>query len=139
MRRARKLWPLALLISISCFPMSRHQPNRNLAPKPLLPFNTTVVTLDSRFSPMEEARCTAFLPPQLVAGRGTDPTRPIVIDFIVDRDGTVEKPVILEGADPEFNTDVLDMVSGWRYRPAMCDGLPIEAEGRIELGSQTRN
>ena len=88
---------------------------------------------------MEEARCSAFLPPQLVAGRGTDPAKPIVIDFIVDRDGTVEKPVILEGADPEWATDILDMISGWRYRPAMCDGLPIEAEGRIELGSQSRN
>jgi hypothetical protein len=101
-------------------------------------FTTPVVMIDSRFAPLEQPRCTAFLPPRLVAGRGTEPGKPIVIDFIVGRNGEVEKPVILEGSDPALNSNVLDVISGWRYRPALCDGLPIEAEGRIELGSQSR-
>ena len=88
---------------------------------------------------MEEARCAAFLPPRLVAGRGADPAKPIVVDFIVGRDGSVEKPVVLEGSDPAVNGNVVGMIRGWRYRPALCDGLPIEAEGRVELGSQSRN
>ncbi len=137
---ARMLWPLAVLIPLACFGMARHQPNHNIVPRPLLSFNTPVVTHDSRFSPMEEARCSAFLPPRLVAGRGAEPEKPIVIDFIVGRDGAVEKPVIIEGADASLSVNVLDVISGWRYRPALCDGLPIEAEGRIELGgSQSRN
>jgi hypothetical protein len=136
---ARKLWPLAVLISISCFATTKNQPNHYLPPKPLISFSHPVITLDSRFSLLEEARCSAFLPPQLLAGRGTDPAKPIVIDFIVGRNGAVEKPVILESADPAVNVNVLDVISGWRYRPALCDGLPIETEGRIELGSPNRN
>lgn len=136
---ARKLWPLAVLISLSCFAMTKNQPNHFLPPKPLMTFSTPVVALETRFSPLEEARCTAFFPPQLLAGRGAEPGKPIVIDFIVGRSGAVEKPVILEGSDPALNVNVLDVISGWRYRPALCDGLPIETEGRIELGSQSPN
>lgn len=139
MRLSRTVWPLALLIPLTCFAYSKHHPTRFTQPKPLIPFHDQVVTVDMRFAPLEETRCTAFLPPRLVAGRGADFQKPVVIDFIVGRSGNVEKPVILEGADPAVNLDVLDVVSGWHYRPAMCDGLPIEAEGRVELGSQVRN
>lgn len=135
---SRKFWGLVVFIPLSCFAITKHQPNRYLPPKPLMTFTTPVVTIDSRFAPLEQARCTAFLPPRLVAGRGTEPGKPIVIDFIVGRNGDVEKPVILEGSDPALNGNVLDVISGWKYRPALCDGLPIEAEGRIEIGSQSR-
>jgi hypothetical protein len=88
---------------------------------------------------MEEARCSAFLPPQLLVGPGAVPVKPIVIDFIVGRTGAVEKPVILEGSDPALNLSVVDVISGWRYRPALCDGLPIETEGRIEISTPPPN
>lgn len=138
MRLSPRAWPLTVLISFSCFAITTHQPNRFTPPRPLITtFTAPVVSLDTRFAPLEEPRCSAFLPPRLVAGRGTVPSKPVVIDFIVGRNGNVEKPVILEGADSGLGA--LHAVRGWHYTPALCDGLPIEAEGRVELGSQSRN
>ena len=138
MASVRWFWALMIVISLSCFAITKHQPNHFLPPKSLMNFTTPAVKIDSRFAPLEAERCSAFLPPRLVAGRGAEPGKPIIIDFIVGRNGDVEKPVILEGADAALNGIVLNAISGWRYRPALCDGFPIEAEGRIEFGSQPR-
>jgi TonB family protein len=83
------------------------------------------------------AQCTIFQPPRLITGRPATSTastpRTLVVDIIVLNSGHVEDPFIIEGGDPSLDDDVLEMISGWRYRPAMCDGNPIEAEGRIQV------
>jgi len=139
-RLVRIICPLVLLVSLSCMAMSKAHFSRPIKPTSLIPFSTPTLAHNSRFFPMEEARCSAFLPPRLVVGRDADVPRTVVVDFIVGRDGNVEKPVILESQDPTFDPGILDIVRGWHYRPALCDGLPIDAEGRIQLGSsQSRN
>lgn len=138
MTLARRIWPLAMLLSLSSLAMTRQDRNPRFPPSRLITQLTSrVETLDSRFVPLEESRCSAFLPPLLVSGYGAEPANPVVVDFIVGRDGRVEKPFVLEGADSAVH--VLDVMTRWNYRPALCDGLPVEAEGRVKLGSQSRN
>ena len=32
--------------------------------------------------------------------------------------------------------DLIGAVMGWRFRPATCDGVPIDAEANLELQSR---
>jgi TonB family protein len=57
----------------------------------------------------------------------------ITVSFIVGTDGHVHAPLILESAGAPFDRTVLNAVRGWRYRPARCNGVPTEAEGRIQF------
>jgi len=60
----------------------------------------------------------------------------VTISFIIGTDGRVHSPLVLESAGPGEDRTVLHTVSSWRYRPAMCNGVPTEAEGKIEFSSQ---
>jgi TonB family protein len=57
----------------------------------------------------------------------------VKVSFIVGADGRVHSPLILESAGPVGDRNVLQTVRGWRYRPATCNGVPTEAEGKIEF------
>lgn len=87
------------------------------------------------------AVCREVQPPQAL----TTPTpllvaaaygRRVKVSFIIGTDGRVHSPLILESAGLSGDRDVLDVVRSWRYRPATCDGLPTEIEGKIEFSSQ---
>jgi outer membrane biosynthesis protein TonB len=41
--------------------------------------------------------------------------------------------LILESAGSTGDRNVLQTVRNWRYRPATCNGVPTEAEGKIEF------
>jgi TonB family protein len=60
----------------------------------------------------------------------------VTISFIIGTDGRVHSPFVLESAGPTKDRTVLQTVSFWRYRPAMCNGVPTEAEGKIEFSRQ---
>lgn len=55
----------------------------------------------------------------------------VAISFIIGTDGRVHSPLILESAGLPGDRRVLQTVRGWRYRPATCNGVPTEAEGKI--------
>ena len=57
----------------------------------------------------------------------------VKVSFIVGTDGRVHSPLILESAGPAGDRNVLQTVRAWRYRPATCNGVPTEAEGKIEF------
>jgi TonB family protein len=57
----------------------------------------------------------------------------VKISFIVGADGHVHSPLILQSAGPVGDRNVLRTVRTWRYRPATCNGVPTEAEGKIEF------
>ena len=63
------------------------------------------------------------------AGRG----RSVTVSFIIGTDGHVHSPLILESAGIAGDRHVLDTVRHWRYRPATCNGVPTETEGKIEF------
>lgn len=57
----------------------------------------------------------------------------VKVSFIVGADGRVHSPLILQSAGPAGDRNVLRTVRTWRYRPATCNGVPTEAEGKIEF------
>lgn len=60
----------------------------------------------------------------------------VKVSFIVGTDGHVHSPLILESAGPTGDRRVLQTVRAWRYRPATCNGVPTETEGKIEFSSR---
>lgn len=67
--------------------------------------------------------------PLLVQGAATS----VKVSFIVGADGHVHSPLILQSGGMAGDRNVLRTVRTWRYRPAMCNGVPTEAEGNIEF------
>jgi len=56
----------------------------------------------------------------------------LTISFIIGTDGKVESPLILEGAGTS-DQSVLFAVRTWRYRPALCNGVPMPVEATVEF------
>ncbi len=54
----------------------------------------------------------------------------VVIDFNVDVDGRVSKPVIFESDNPAFDEPALTALRQWRYQPATRDGKPVSTRVR---------
>lgn len=87
------------------------------------------------------AACAATQPPEALATPNPlldrpDPLPRVTVSFIIGTDGRVHSPLVLESAGPVEDRTVLDTVSAWRYRPATCNGVPTEAEGKIEFSSR---
>jgi TonB family protein len=59
--------------------------------------------------------------------------RKVKVSFIIGTDGRVHSPLILESAGIAGDRHVLQTVRTWRYRPATCNGVPTEIEGKIEF------
>lgn len=84
------------------------------------------------------SRCEDAQPPQALT---TPPplslplaaTLKIKVSFIIGADGRVHSPLILQSAGAAGDRSVLRTVRTWRYRPATCNGVPTEAEGKIEF------
>jgi TonB family protein len=86
------------------------------------------------------SRCEETQPPQALTTPAPllSPSRgqKIKVSFIVGADGHVYTPLILESAGANRDRRVLQMVRTWRYRPATCNGVPTETEGRVEFSSR---
>jgi TonB family protein len=100
---------------------------------------------DSEFAAMPHttapASCEATRPPEALATPNPlleppDTSAKIRVSFIIGTDGRVHSPLILESAGPVEDRTVLDVVRSWRYRPAMCNGVPTEAEAKVEFSSR---
>lgn len=100
---------------------------------------------DAQFSEVRHlsvrSRCEDVHPPQalttpqplLAPARGRMKVR---VSFIIGTDGRVHSPLILESAGPTGDRHVLQTVRTWRYRPATCNGVPTESEGKVEFSSR---
>lgn len=73
-------------------------------------------------------------PDPLIAFSGQG--RKIKVSFIIGTDGRVHSPLILESAGLAGDRHVLETVRTWRYRPAICNGVPTETEGKIEFSNR---
>ena len=60
----------------------------------------------------------------------------VKVSFIIGADGRVHSPLILQSVGAMGDRNVLQTVRGWRYRPATCNGVPTEAEGKIEFSQR---
>jgi TonB family protein len=84
------------------------------------------------------SRCEDSEPPQALAT--PDPMtvpfgleQKVKVSFIIGADGRVHSPLILQSAGTVGDRNVLRTVRTWRYRPATCNGVPTESEGKIEF------
>jgi TonB family protein len=100
---------------------------------------------DSEFAamahPAVRAECGAVQPPQALATPDplldeTDLNSKVSVSFIIGIDGRVHSALILESAGPSEDRTILDAVRLWRYRPALCNGVPTEAEAKVEFSSR---
>jgi hypothetical protein len=138
-RKARHVL-LTLIFVASCLADIREYPSASRR-EGLLNLTTPPVTRASRFSPIS-AECRNFQAPRLLDGDypslPSDVDDYLVIDLIVASDGTVQSPMVVEGSN-NAAYKILENMGAWRYRPAMCDGTPIDSEGQIKLpgGSKT--
>ena len=60
----------------------------------------------------------------------------VTVSFIIGTDGRVHSPLILQSAGLAGDRHVLQTVRTWKYRPATCNGVPTEIEGKIEFSSR---
>ncbi|MEY2413733.1 MAG: hypothetical protein QOD84_2339 [Acidobacteriaceae bacterium] len=60
----------------------------------------------------------------------------VTVSFIVGRQGEVESPLILESSVEEKGRNILKTLQQWRYRPAMCNGVPVESEAEVQFSSR---
>jgi hypothetical protein len=99
----------------------------------------------SEFSPLAEPlalpRCGASTPPEALAT--PDPLLKIEnadqrvrVSFIVGVDGHVYSPFIMDSGGPSEDQVVLHVVKRWRYRPALCNGVPTDSEARVLFSSR---
>jgi TonB family protein len=87
------------------------------------------------------AECGAVQPPQALATPDplldeTDLSAKVSVSFVIGTDGRVHSALILESAGPNEDRTILDAVRFWRYRPALCNGVPTEAEAKVEFSSR---
>ena len=87
--------------------------------------------------------CEANTPPEPLATPNpvldsTDHVQ-LTVSFVVGIDGHVYGPLVLEGlkegVDAKQARPVVDAVRLWRFRPAVCNGAPTEAEAKVEFSS----
>lgn len=99
---------------------------------------------DSEFGAMPQSTsrsCEAAQPPQALATPDplldeTDLNSKVSVSFVIGTDGRVHSALILESAGPHEDRAILDAVRFWRYRPALCNGVPTDAEAKVEFSSR---
>jgi len=85
----------------------------------------------------EHGRCPAVLPPKPLAtplpalpkaGRGN-----LKIRFVIGVDGRLHKLAVVNSAGRAADSRAFNALRQWRYEPATCYGVPMEAEGTVEF------
>jgi TonB family protein len=85
----------------------------------------------------ERGHCPAGLPPKPLAtplpalpkaGRGN-----LKISFVIGIDGRLHKLAVVNSAGRAADSKAFDALRQWRYEPATCNGVPMEAEGTVEF------
>ena len=122
------------------------------SPSRVIPHRTPLTQLEetlrrvpshiSEFSPVSEPlalpRCGHVRPPEALLT--PDPLLPVQDDdlhvrvsFIVGPDGHVHSAFVLDSGGPGEDQIVLHAVRFWRYRPALCNGVPTDSEALVRF------
>jgi hypothetical protein len=83
--------------------------------------------------------CSTFRQPRLIsATRGNlGLNRPAVIEVVVGTDGRIEDFLILDVPGAALlDRQVEQLLRRRVYEPALCNGSPVEAQGRIEISGR---
>lgn len=144
----RRNWPAVLLICFSGFALAANSSVDELRPATLQYRERDLaksMTRASQFTNVPHIsslpQCEQVQPPQALAtpdplfASGAHGKR-VKVSFIIGTDGHVHSPLILESAGMVGDRRVLSTVRTWRYRPATCNGVPTETEGKIEFSTR---
>ena len=96
----------------------------------------------SEFAPVSEPlalpKCASVIQPEALLT--PDPLLPVQdkninvrVSFIVGSDGFVHSAFILNSGGPDEDEIVLRAVRFWRYRPALCNGVPTDYEALVRF------
>ena len=96
----------------------------------------------SEFSPVSEPlalpKCGSVRPPEALLTpdpllHAQDDDMNVRVSFIVGSDGHVHSAFVLNSGGPDEDQIVLRAVRFWRYRPALCNGVPTDSEALIRF------
>ena len=96
----------------------------------------------SEFSPVSEplavAKCGDVRPPEALLTPDPllhvqDDDLDVRVSFIVGSDGLVHSAFVLDSGGSDEDQIVLRAVRFWRYRPALCNGVPTDSEARVRF------
>ncbi|MGD0212962.1 MAG: energy transducer TonB [Terriglobales bacterium] len=96
----------------------------------------------SEFSPVSEPlalpKCGSVSPPEALLTpdpllETQDDDLRVRVSFIVGTDGHVHSAFILDSGGRSEDREILRTVRYWRYRPAMCNGVPTDSEARVRF------
>ena len=96
----------------------------------------------SEFSPVSEPlalpKCGNVRPPEALLTpdpllQGQDDDLNVRVSFIIGSDGYVHSAFILDSGSHDEDQAVLRAVRFWRYRPALCNGVPTDFEARVRF------
>jgi len=96
----------------------------------------------SEFTPVSEpltlSGCGDVRPPEALVTpdpmlQVNDDDLHVRVSFIVGSDGLVHSPFILDSGGSEEDQLILRAVRHWRYRPALCNGVPANSEARVRF------
>ena len=96
----------------------------------------------SEFSPVSEplavAKCGDVRPPEALLTpdpllQVQDDDLDVRVSFIVGSDGHVHSAFVLDSGGSDEDQIVLRAVRFWRYRPALCNGVPTDSEARVRF------
>ncbi len=159
----RCLWPgtkiriqkaLATVVSVAVTGLCAAGWCAAVSPSPNLPLRTPLVELEktlqrvpahiSEFSPVSPPlalpKCgdirppEALLTPDPLLHTGDDEMN-VRVSFIVGTDGHVHSAFVLESGGPDEDKAILSTVRFWRYRPALCNGVPTDSEARVRFST----
>ena len=57
----------------------------------------------------------------------------VVISYIIGIDGRVDGVLVMESVGTKTDQAVVRAVKQWRFRPAKCNGIPFDTEGRTSF------
>ena len=120
--------------------------------RPVVPLRTPLAELEqslrvmpvhiSEFEPVSEplalSGCGDARPPEALLTPDPmlqvhDDDLHVRVSFIVGSDGLVYSPFILDSGGSEEDQLILRAVRCWRYRPALCNGVPANSEARVRF------
>jgi TonB family protein len=141
----RRIWPVVLLLVLPAALPAVDTPAvdsraSSFEQRESLVFRTLLRSAQFVTVPRVSSRpaCESVQPPEALTtpdplfapvGRG----RRVKVSFIIGTDGRVHSPLILESAGLAGDRHVLATVRTWKYRPATCNGVPTETEGKVEF------
>lgn len=89
-------------------------------------------------SPLAMPKCASVRPPEALLT--PDPLLPpqehdllVGVSFIIGSDGHVHSAFVTYSGGDDGDQAVLRAVRAWRYRPALCNGVPTDSEARVRF------